>query len=64
MTTNATRPFSLSYRRRYRTGVYSMDVHAFSLSDAREAVQEFETSRGYQVTRFLDEPECTAKLSD
>lgn len=56
--------FTLHYKRRARSGVYTATVRAFSNGDAREAVMEFEKSRGYQVTRFTDEPEALARECD
>lgn len=51
------REFILHYRRRHRTGVYTASVFEHALEAAKNALVEYEHNRGFQVTRFTDEPE-------
>lgn len=55
------RSFTVHYKRRHATGVYTATVLAFSDKDAREAAAEFERSRGFYLTRFTDEPEVKTR---
>lgn len=58
------RSFTLHYYRRQKTGVYTATVNAFSDKDAREAITEYERSRGHRVRRFVDEPNTEREHED
>jgi hypothetical protein len=58
------RSFTLHYHRRHATGIYTATVNAFSDKDAREAITEYEWSRGFRVRRFVDEPDTERESED